>query len=79
LPDIGSLEGIPDEHFWLWCSREFTAEEELEHEDEEENSLSHYNCGTQTSIHQGDADPGSTSWKVEPHIRHNNTISTKAG
>lgn len=47
--DIGTLEGLGDEHFWLWCSREFTAEEEEGHEDEGD-SLSHYNCGTETSV-----------------------------
>ena len=47
--DIGSLEGLGNEHFWLWCSREFTAEEEEGHEDEG-GSLSHYNCGTETSV-----------------------------
>ena len=71
--DIGSLEGLGDEHFWVWCSREYTAEEELTHEDEDD-SLAHYNCGTSTGIHSGEA--GATGWQVEPHIRHNNTIQT---
>ena len=42
----------------------------------EENSLAHYNCGTETSIHQGESGPDVTGWLTEPHIRHNNTIQT---
>ena len=32
--DLGELKGLEGDHFWLWCSREFTAEEEATHEDE---------------------------------------------
>ena len=32
--DFGSFEGLGDEHFWVWCSREETEEERLEHGDE---------------------------------------------
>ena len=37
-------------------------------------NLAHYNCGTDTGIHSGE--PDATGWQIEPHIRHNNTIST---
>ena len=74
--DVGALEGMPeDAHYWLWCSRE-ESEEEREAHGDEEGGLAHYTCGTETSIHQGDADPNGPAWLEEPHIRHNNTIST---
>ena len=56
--DLGELEGLGDEHFWLWCSREFTAEEEAEHEEEEghePDGLAHYNCGTDTGVRSSSA------------------------
>ena len=28
--DIGTLNGLGDEHFWLWCSRPYTPEEETD-------------------------------------------------
>jgi len=75
--DIGALEGMPeDAHYWLWCSREENEAEREEHGDEE-GGLAHYTCGTETSIHQGDADPNGPAWLEEPHIRHNNTIATR--
>ena len=73
--DFGSFKGLGDEHFWVWCSREETEEERLEHGDEP-GGLAHYDCGTDTGIHSGEA--GATGWQVEPHIRHNNTIQTPA-
>ena len=78
--DFGPLAGMPpDAHFWVWCSRPFTEEEELEHEDEPD-SLAHYNCGTETEIHTGEtAGDGVPGWKLEPHIRYSNTIQTPKG
>jgi len=87
--DLGALEGMPaDMHFWRWCSREEIEEEHGAHEEEEEETtvgpdgeeapkLSHYTCGTDTGIHQGEkSDDITAAWLVEPHIRHNNTIRT---
>ncbi|CBY13253.1 unnamed protein product [Oikopleura dioica] len=87
--DLGALEGMPDDmHFWRWCSREETEEEHGAHEEEEEETtvgpdgdaapkLSHYTCGTDTGIHQGETgDEITDAWLEEPHIRHNNTIKT---
>ena len=73
--DFGSFEGLGDEHFWVWCSREETEEERLEHGDEP-GGLAHYDCGTDTGIHSGES--GANGWQIEPHIRHNNSITTPA-
>ncbi|CAG5110842.1 Oidioi.mRNA.OKI2018_I69.chr2.g5198.t1.cds [Oikopleura dioica] len=74
--DVGSLEGLPEDlHFWLWCSTEIPEEPDAEHQ--LIDGLKHYDCGTDTEIHQGENYPGMETWKTEPHIRHNNTISTK--
>ena len=69
--DVGALEGMPEDmHFWLWCSREETEEHGLHEEEEvtttmsplegavDKPKLAHYTCGTETSIHQGEAAEG---------------------